>query len=226
MGFIQAVTVGGFTQYFYGTSLTAKTGLVVERLLRDGPASSVFETANGRQIIKLIKPHTWHERLKIHWRSGRLFEELRGIKLFNKLGLNTPEVLDYGRSLTVSGKYSSFYVMDNLSLQGYREVADILKHDTTNSARRDLIIKRFYEDLVVLRAHKIVYTDPHLSQVMVNEDNQLCWLDIGFKRYPSDDKRFRLKFNQLIYRLLHNPFCKRTLNQNEIALFNSLMFPE
>lgn len=187
-----------------GATKKASVTLTLKETLLDHVPSTVGTLKAENKVIKLIKPRSWHEHFKIYWGKGRLFEEIRGNRLFQDIGIQTPLIYQYGVSLVPkpSNQYIGYYVMENLTSSGYQLAYESFNH-SANPKKRQAVLAAFIHDLQIIKQNRLVFIDLHLGQVYCNDKNQLCWLDIGVKHYSEkQQKRFQQRFNTSINRLL------------------------
>lgn len=176
----------------------------IKKVLVDQDTSLVAICKDESTIIKLIKPRSWHERVKLIWCHSRLHKELYGNSVMRRLGMRTPKVYELGIGLgSIIGKpYIGYYVMENLHEKGFEELKEILPNIKKNIIEE--ISGKIISDLLTLKEKKLVYSDLHLNNIMIGDNNKIAWIDTGITAYPWYRKhKFKVKYNQALDNFLN-----------------------
>lgn len=191
----------------------------------DHTPSTVVYTHGRAAILKLIKARSWHEHAKTWWAHNRLFKEVRGNRLLQKLGLQVASIHEVGiNPFSGSRGYLGYFVMEDLSLRGAREVHELLGSGEANLERRAKIFKNIITDLKIMRDAGVIFSDCHLKNIFVGQDDQVIWIDTGVTRYcHPNGKRFRKKFNYSMERFSSYELDEPVRRAEESALIRSLL---
>lgn len=175
----------------------------IEELIIDHTPSTVGYSDSKKSIIKLIKPRSWHENIKLIWGHSRIDKELRGFRVLQELNIQTPQVFYYGFRplLALKQKFIGFHVTENLCLNDHIECYELFSDKTTSRERRLNIIMNICEQLSTLERNNIVFTDFHLSNVFVDANNRITLIDPGLSKYHFK-KKLNKKLTKSIKRLL------------------------
>ena len=174
-------------------------------LIIDHKPSLVGYDVHSQRVIKLIKARTWHEYLKLFWGHSRAHKEIVGNQIMRRLGFRVPEVyrIGYGLLPSMNFQYLGFYVMENMSEQGFVPVRDLIDQGKLVGSERQAVITEVVDGLKKMQAHRIVFTDFHLENVMLNPKGELAWLDTGITTYSIfKQKKFLKKNNYSLERLI------------------------
>lgn len=194
------------TQYF----LTIKKSMVLndsdriigKHLDGSGSFSDVYRSKNGTYIIKFIGSRSYHERFKIFWLHSRFDKEIRGNKLLKEIGLNVPSIFEYGRSYNVFQKHLGYYVMSDMTQAGYSDLSDFLVNNESKPKLLKKIWGNIISDLEKMYRKRVVYSDLHFGNIMVNELGDIVWIDTGVTQYTRIRKeKLNEKFKSSIRRL-------------------------
>lgn len=170
--------------------------------LLDHKPSYVAVSQSERYIIKLIRPRKWHERVKMLWLHSRLHKEIAGNRLLARQGFRVPEIMESGSSFPaiIPAPFLGYYIMENLKSSGFREVKELfIQHPELRSQ----VLERVIDGLRRMRDQHIVFSDFHLTNVMVNDQGELAWIDTGITHYQWYRRyKFAKKFNFSINRLI------------------------
>ena len=176
----------------------------LESIIRDATPSTVAITRQDHHILKLIKPRSWHEYFKMFWGHSRYHKEIQGNYLLRKIGLQVPEIYETGiGSPATQYEYLGFYIMENLQKRGFDTLLSRLESGSLTPEKRNQLFGDMLAGLQRMKHHRIVFTDFHLENVMVNDNDELVWIDTGVTRYHWYSKPlFRKKLKRSIKRLL------------------------
>jgi|TARA_Y100000296_G_scaffold86525_1_gene126578 tRNA A-37 threonylcarbamoyl transferase component Bud32 len=176
----------------------------IGKLIIDHTPSTVGYCDHERLITKLIKPRSWHEKIKQLWGHSRINKEINGFKTLNYLGIKTPALICYGFNpmQIFNHKYIGFHVTENLSLKGNTECLSLFNDKSCRQERRLVILHKICKALLHIKNNNIVFTDFHLSNVFVDNNDEITLIDPGLTKYHSQ-RKVNEKFNQSTKRLLN-----------------------
>lgn len=195
---------GGSCYSFTASSAThVAKDATIEELIIDHTPSTVGYSHSKKSIVKLIKPRSWHENIKLIWGHSRIDKELRGFKSLQKLNIRTPEVLYYGFRplLLFRQKYIGFHITENLSLRGDIECYSLFCDSGTSASTRLDVIDNICSALLSLKSKRLVFTDFHLSNVFVDNKNNITLIDPGLSKYYLNSG-LNKKLSKSIHRFL------------------------
>ena len=191
-----------------------------------GP-SHVAPSVTDNYIIKLVTSRTFHERIKALWMHSRLHKEIRGNRLLKRAGVCVPDIVESGyHPLPVIGtKFLGYYIMNNLTRDGYVELASRLECGQLSTDVSDRVLQNIIRDIRKMAAASIVFSDLHLGNILVNEYGDIAWIDTGVSHYHFGRRyKFRKKYNDSIRRLLKQPLLPSLSGRARDAI-NGLMLP-
>lgn len=173
------------------------------KLILDHKPSTVTYCKDGKTIIKLIKPRNWKERAKLFWGHSRVHKETRGARIFNQLGLKTPDIYEMGIAIPFffKSEYIGYYVMSDLTQRGLVPVLDLFCRSDTSNEMRMTLLANICDGLKRLRSRNIVFTDFHLSNVFSDQEGNITWIDTGVSYYFSQRKMYS-KLKSSVMRLM------------------------
>lgn len=186
----------------------------LETILIDHKPSLVGVAQNPKVIVKLIKPRKWHDRIKMLWRHSRLHKEIDGNLLLQRLGFRVPHIIESGAGFsTLLGKpFLGYYLMENLHQSGFAEakplfsdqqLSDQPADDKQVAEKRAVILQQIIAGLKTLRDQRVVFSDFHLDNVLVDANDNLAWIDTGVTYYQwYRGHKFKQKFNFSIERFI------------------------
>jgi tRNA A-37 threonylcarbamoyl transferase component Bud32 len=181
----------------------AASSTAIEELIIDHTPSTVGYANSRKSIIKLVKPRSWHEKIKLAWGHSRIDKELQGFKSLQKLNIRTPEILYYGFRplLSFRQKYIGFHITENLSLRGDIECYSLFCDGKTSASTRLDVIDNICSALLLLKSKRLVFTDFHLSNVFVDNENNITLIDPGLSKYYLNSG-LNKKLSKSIHRFL------------------------
>ena len=183
--------------------------LQLGQMIIDHKPSTVAHDHSAKAIIKLIKPRNWKERAKLFWGHSRVHKEVKGARLFNQLGLRTPDIYEMGIAVPFffNSAYIGYYVMSDLNNQGLVPALDLFRNPTTPVALRQTVISNICDGLNRLKSRNVVFTDFHLSNVYSDDKGNITWIDTGVSHYFSDRKmKSKLQNSVLRFLRFHKDF--------------------
>lgn len=169
-----------------------------------GP-SEVSPSRNNNLIIKLVKSRSFHERFKALWLHSRLHKEIRGNYFLKKLGIRVPEIFEsgYNPSVLWGNQFIGYYIMEDLRESGFSEFEKSLKAGALSNKAIEIAFNNILIDIKNMAENKIVYSDLHLGNIMIDSNSNIAWIDTGVSHYHFGRKRkFNKKFKDSINRLL------------------------
>lgn len=122
----------------------------------------------------------------------------------SRLGFRVPQIYSIGYRIFPDLRNASlgFYQMENMSLSGFRTVRDLFDNGEIILDQRESVLKTILDGLSVLMRNRIVFTDFHLENVMMNEQGELVWMDTGVTTFSVfSGKKFIRKHNHALDRL-------------------------
>ena len=155
-------------------------------VLTDNAPSTVLVTEQDQHILKLIRPRKWQEYFKLLWGHSRYQKEIKGNYMLRKIGLQVPEIYETAIGIipTARYRYLGYYVMENLSKRGFSTLLSQFKNPDLSVDERQQLFEKMLAGLKRMKLHRIVFTDFHLENVMVNQSGELAWIDTGITHYP------------------------------------------
>ncbi|UTW48610.1 hypothetical protein [Bacterioplanoides sp. SCSIO 12839] len=186
----------------------------LKTILVDHKPSLVGVAQNPDVIVKLIKPRKWHDRVKMLWRHSRLHKEVDGNYLLRNLGFRVPNILETGNgfSALIGRPFLGYYLMENLHRAGFAEAKPLFIDQQLNNQQLDdkqqadkraVILQQIIAGLKTLRDQRVVFSDFHLDNVLVDADDNLAWIDTGVTYYQwYRGHKFKEKFNFSIERFI------------------------
>ena len=226
--FIRLNINGHLNQIFIDSSISHFVKVIdipQENVIVDQKASIVAVESTSKHIVKAVKSRTWHEYIKYLWGRSRDFKEVKGNKILSEMGLRVPKLISRGYGIVpgVKSNILGFYVMENMNSSGFRTVYDEFRSGQLTQSDRLRIIGDIVSGMRAMQLHRILYTDFHMENVMVNDDGQLVWMDTGVTTYTRFQKRkFLKKNNQAIHRFIRY-YSDNYFNQEEKEIISSLI---
>lgn len=177
--------------------LNLKISSSKEKILIDHKPSLVMLEQSENKVVKIVKARTWHEYFKLLWGHSRIHKEVYGNRLMAKLGFRVPEVLMVAYRWAPDFKDASlgFYMMENLDHSGFRTVRGLIDENKLSGNRRKEILRLILDGLRKLQKERIVFTDFHLENVMLNDSGELAWMDTGVTTYSILSKEKFIRKN-------------------------------
>lgn len=189
------------------STLTSDFSYCIQNILSDRTPSLVGTTEGEHPtIIKLIRARTWHEYLKMLWMHSRVSKEVNGNTVLKDLDLNVPEILEVGYGLLPTRNYEfiGYYIMEDLTNAGYREVSDLIRSGDFVQEQRTVIMRKIFDGLKTMRDNYIVFSDFHLDNIFSDKHGNIKWIDTGVSLYTGIRKnKFIKKHNHAINRFIH-----------------------
>lgn len=199
--------------------------VVVEDIIIKNTAALIGTSDQQRNIVKLIEPRKWHEIAKMFWNRSRVHKEVRGNRLLKAIGVRVPCIHVYGIAYLPSFdyRYIGFIQMDNLIYQGAQDASHLLYWDNKLPVDiRERVYGNIIADLKKMRAHRIVFSDLTLGNIMVYADGTIAWIDTGVTQYSVfNTSAFTKKFAYSINRFLD--IHRNVLTESEFSLFQPLI---
>lgn len=216
------------TQLFF-TIKKIQTNKSIKNILIDHKPSLVATLNGSNNIIKFVKARSWHEYIKLLWNHSRITKEVKGTQILKELELNVPKIYEVGYGIipSLSHKYIGYYIMENLTNTGFKEVSKLFTNNEINELSRDKIIASIFAGLKKMRENNIVFSDFHLDNVFSNKDGKIIWIDAGVTTYNTtfSSKRFHIKWNDSIRHYQRYSENKGLLSKKERDMFAKLEFP-
>lgn len=205
--FVRVVIPGYFDERYIvpgGFSKGIPLDIPKENILIDHKPSLVALDSSKASVIKIVKARSWHEYFKHLWQHSRIHKEVKGNYLMSRLGFRVPQIYSIGYRIFPDLRNASlgFYQMENMSLSGFRTVRDLFDNGEIILDQRESVLKTILDGLSVLMRNRIVFTDFHLENVMMNEQGELVWMDTGVTTFSVfSGKKFIRKHNHALDRL-------------------------
>ncbi len=194
-----------------------------KNIVKNDVPSLVAVDEENQLVVKMVKPRSWHEVVKLLWGRSRLHKEVNGNNLLRSLDIKTANIKGIFVGLIPTRKYQylGFYLMDDLHYQGYEDAFDCLRFKQLNKASRERLINNFYDDLQKMKGKRLLFADLKLNNVFSDSDGNIAWIDTGVCCYGSFSKaRYKQKFNHSLDRFFR--IYQSWLSESEIAKIQSL----
>ena len=234
MRIIKSITGKGFSnqQKFISTikdrsQKKLKVNAKFKTIVKNDKRSIVGFIKKRKACLKLIKPISAHEYFRVFWRHSRVQKEVKGNFILRDLGLKTPKIFDHGLGLLSLKGYSylGYILMENLSRKGYEEAYKVFTNNEIDQKRKDIIFKKIIKDIKKMRNNQILFSDLHLNNILVNDKDNIAYIDTGISQFSFIKKAiFRKKFNQSMDKLAKCHSNRNGLTEEQKTYIKSLKF--
>ncbi|MAD44736.1 MAG: hypothetical protein CMI02_17575 [Oceanospirillaceae bacterium] len=213
-------------QHFLCTNHGELIQVHADNVIIDHKPSLLAKNPGQTTVLKLVKPRKKIEYIKMLYNHSRLTKEVKGNELMKSLGFRVPAIYESGITLMpfMLPEYLGYYVMEDLHEAGFTEVIHHLSNEATPAEERRSMLAQVRAGLKTMADHRIVFSDFHFDNVLVNDQGVMAWIDTGVTYYPAYRRNFEKKFNFTIKRLLNSGYG-RHLNDAEKQEFAAMLMP-
>ena len=182
--------------------------------------SFVVRLKSTNDILKVVKPISYHEKMKFFWCRSRIHKEIRGNLYLASLGFRVPKIFCSGYSLFPFGfnEGLGLYIMENLNLNGFINIDEAIYAKKIDKQTRIEFFTRFIEELNTMsKKSRFIYTDLTLGNVMYNpKTKEVAWIDTGLSSFSKAVQKIKFKNSIIRFVDIHN----QHLEDPEAAILN------
>ena len=210
-----------------GNKNKLKSNSKFQELVKNDRRSVVGFIQNKNTCLKLVKPISFHEYLRVFWRHSRIQKEVKGNYLLSKAGLRTAKIFDHGLGLPSlkNYKFLGFILMENLLKSGFDEAYLIFTDPNQTKERKDNLFKKIVCDVEKMKIRRFLFSDLHLKNILINSEDDIAYIDTGVSKFTLfKNSTFKKKFNQAMDKLARCHSNKNGLSEQQKKEIQALKF--
>lgn len=161
-----------------------------ETITEKGQTSSFYVCENSKYLFKFLKTKQNKSFLKIipetvanYFGSSSAAKELQGNNTLIKIGVPVPKAYGVGFPLKTNTPYRCLYVQeylgDSISLETYLESSPQVEKQTE-------VLRKVFDNISCMYKNRIYLRDMHPTDVLVNNDGYIRWVDTRAKKFKSE----------------------------------------
>ncbi len=191
--------------------------LTLSEVIKSGNTSHFYTEEHGKSLFKLFKTKQHQSSIKIFtenidkylWLTSAA-KELNGNKLLADIGLSVPEIYGIGFPLSVTNSYRCLLVQQHLP----NTTALKFYANKTTTTKLKNVLNKVFSDMWKMRHHNLFFRDMRPVDVLIDEGQNIHWVDTRVKEIKSNDhfnKLFDKQLNIFINDLVNFGFNKKDI---------------